>query len=173
LNDVLARDGLILRYLGHCMLGILLLSRVTEFASPFYRTLGNKSPSLKESDKSGEIDQYAAYLKGLGYNLTDTVLLNLDPDVNVPVIFKDVSSLTSPLLGKINRSALDGPPGKIYSGKEALRLLDTLEKAGSSARVVLHESATEQHQQYFGRLMDILSDGGLVHDFLFLAFYDV
>ncbi|TFY72685.1 hypothetical protein EVG20_g353 [Dentipellis fragilis] len=91
-------------------------------------------------------------------------LVSLDPARAVPVTLKDISapsSLGSTLLDTILKPGPKGPPGKLYRHSAASSVLNTLNTGGFSARMVPHESATEDQRSLFANLQAQLDDDGL------------
>ncbi|KAJ4487863.1 hypothetical protein J3R30DRAFT_3400518 [Lentinula aciculospora] len=83
--------------------------------------------------------------------------VTLDVTRKLSVILTDLSPNHAPALDKIVRNASGGPPGKFYSGKAALAILDTFRTSGASAKVLPAPNATEceaQDFQTFGERLD-------------------
>ncbi|GLB34874.1 hypothetical protein LshimejAT787_0204390 [Lyophyllum shimeji] len=87
--------------------------------------------------------------------------INLDTSASIPVILADASPSPSgsPSLGCIVSNK--GPPGKFYSQKSALALLDTVRTGGPSAKVVPDTYSTPDQRSQFELFHSRLSSGEL------------
>ncbi|KAF8077868.1 hypothetical protein FPV67DRAFT_1463251 [Lyophyllum atratum] len=87
--------------------------------------------------------------------------LNLDTAASIPVILADASPSPpgSPTLELIVGNK--GPPGKFYSQKSALALLDTVRTGGPSAKIVPDVSSTSSQQSQFELFHSRLNSGEL------------
>ncbi|KAJ3725855.1 hypothetical protein EV361DRAFT_984646 [Lentinula raphanica] len=88
---------------------------------------------------------------------TQPFSVTLDVSKKLPVMLTDLSPEDAPVLDKIVHNASKGPPGKFYSDKSALTILDTLHTGGASAKVILSPNATESETQEFEKLNERLS----------------
>ncbi|KZT26474.1 hypothetical protein NEOLEDRAFT_1131967 [Neolentinus lepideus HHB14362 ss-1] len=86
-------------------------------------------------------------------------LLSLNPETAVPIALKDISlgsSIEQPSLDTvIAKCQSKGPPGKLYKDPS---ILTTLRTGGSSARVVLHDTAEDKHTEIFSEFYKLLDD---------------
>ncbi|KAF5380888.1 hypothetical protein D9615_004022 [Tricholomella constricta] len=87
--------------------------------------------------------------------------LNLDTSASIPVVLAETSPAPSgsPSLEFIVGNK--GPPGKFFSQKSALALLDTVRTGGPSAKIVPDASATPDHISQFELFQSRLSSGEL------------
>ncbi|KAJ7125488.1 hypothetical protein C8R43DRAFT_1135338 [Mycena crocata] len=87
-------------------------------------------------------------------------VLKLDALVAVPLELTDATqSLDTMICDKPS-----GPPGKFFSNVNGFKLLDTVRTGGPSGRVIIKDSATEEHKAHFTRFRSRLDQGELVLD---------
>ncbi|KAJ3999163.1 hypothetical protein F5050DRAFT_1862811 [Lentinula boryana] len=88
---------------------------------------------------------------------TQPFSVTLDVSRKLPVILTELSPGNAPILDKIVRNASRGPPGKFYSDKAALAIIDTFRTGGASAKVIPSPNATEFETQEFEKFSERLS----------------
>ncbi|KAJ3793325.1 hypothetical protein GGU11DRAFT_851994 [Lentinula aff. detonsa] len=92
---------------------------------------------------------------------TQPFSVTLDVSRKLPVILTELSPGDAPILDKIARNASGGPPGKFYSDKAALTIMDTFRTGGASAKVIPTPNATEFETQEFEKFSERLSSNEL------------
>lgn len=85
------------------------------------------------------------------------LFLNLDSDVSVPLLLKDIHSEKSD-------ASFSKPmaPGKFYKSEHALALLDALRAADFSAKLEIDPAASDAQKEHFERFCSRLRAGELV-----------
>ncbi|KAJ3744771.1 hypothetical protein DFH05DRAFT_1490755 [Lentinula detonsa] len=92
---------------------------------------------------------------------TQPFSVTLDVSRKLPVILTELSPGDAPILDKISRNASGGPPGKFYSYKAALTIMDTFLTGGASAKVIPSPNSTEYETQEFEKFSERLSSNEL------------